>query len=56
MDILVELEGNDIDIGSYEASSRHFWLDNLKLPRLKLEYHPFRFRDNTSYIPSVIVL
>ena len=56
MEILVELEGKDIHIGSYEAGGRHFWLDNLKLPRLKLECHPFRFKDDTSYIPSVIVL
>jgi len=56
MEILVELEGKDIHIGSYEAGGRHFWLDNLKLPRLKLEYHPFRFKGDTSYIPSVIVL
>ena len=56
MEILVELEGKDIYIGSYDAGGRHFWLDTLKLPRLKLEYHPFRFKDDTSYIPSVIVL
>jgi len=56
MEILVKLEGKDIYIGSYDAGGRHFWLDTLKLPRLKLEYHPFRFKDDTSYIPSVIVL
>ena len=56
MGILAELEGKDIHIGSYDAGGRHFWLDTLKLPRLKLEYHPFRFKDDTSYIPSVIVL
>jgi len=56
MGILVELEGKDIYIGSYDAGGRHFWLDTLKLPRLKLEYHPFRFNSDTSYIPSVIVL
>ena len=54
--ILAELEGKDIHIGSYDAGGRHFWLDTLKLPGLKLEYHPFRFKDDTSYIPSVIVL
>ena len=32
MEILEELEGKDIWIGSYEAGGRHFWLDNLKLP------------------------
>ena len=56
MEILTELEGNDVWIGSYEAGGRHFWLDNLKLPRLKLDFHPIRFRDDHNYIPSVIVL
>ena len=56
MEILAELEGKDVWIGSYDAGGRHFWLDNLKLPRLKLDYHPIRFRDNHNYIPSVIVL
>jgi hypothetical protein len=56
LEILAELEGKDIHIGSYEAGGRHFWLDNLKLPRLKLEFHPFRFRTDHNYIPSVIVL
>jgi len=56
MDILADLEGKDIYIGSYEAGGRHFWLDNLKLPRLQLEFHPSRFRDDQNYIPGVIVL
>jgi len=56
MEILAELEGKDVHIGSYDAGGRHFWLDNLKLPRLKLDYHPIRFRDDHNYIPSVIVL
>jgi len=56
MEILTELEGKNIYIGSYHSGGQHFWLDTLKLPRLKLEYHPFRFKDNTNYIPSVIVL
>jgi hypothetical protein len=55
MEILAELEGKDIHIGSYDAGGRHFWLDNLKLTRLKLDYHPFKYKDDTSYIPSVIV-
>ncbi len=29
MEILEELEGKDIYIGSYDAGGRHFWLDNL---------------------------
>ena len=56
LEILEQLEGKDIHVGSYETGGRHFWLDNLKLPRLQLEYHPFRFKDDTRYIPSVIVL
>jgi len=56
LEILADLEGKDVHIGSYEAGGRHFWLDNLKLPRLKLEFHPIRFRDDHGYIPSVIVL
>jgi len=56
MEILAELEGKDIWIGSYDAGGRHFWFDNLKLPRLQLEFHPFQFKDDTDYIPSVVVL
>jgi len=56
MAILEELEGKDIHIGSYDAGGRHFWLDNLKLPRLQLEWHPIRLKSDQSYIPSVIVL
>ncbi|AII59472.1 hypothetical protein X793_03810 [Dehalococcoides mccartyi CG4] len=56
MEILEELEGKDIHIGSYDAGGRHFWLDNLKLPRLQLEWHPTRYKDDQNYIPGVIVL
>ena len=56
MEILTELEGKDIWIGSYNAGGQHFWLDNLKLPRLQLEYHPTQLRDDFNYIPSVVVL
>ena len=56
MEILEELEGKDIHIGSYDAGGRHFWLDNLKLQRLRLEWHPTKYKDDQSYIPSVIVL
>jgi len=34
----------------------HFWLDNLKLTRLQLEWHPSRLKNDHNYIPSVIVL
>jgi len=56
MEILTELEGKDIWVGSYDAGGRHFWLDNLKLPRLQLEWHPIRLKSDQTYIPSVIVL
>ena len=56
MGILAELEGKDIHIGCYEAGGGHFRIDNLKLPRLQLEFHPFRLRDDLNYIPSVVVL
>ena len=56
MEILAELEGKDIYIGSYDAGGRHFWIDNLLLRRLQLEHYPYRFKDDTDYIPSVIVL
>jgi hypothetical protein len=56
MEILEELEGKDIHIGSYDAGGRHFWLDNLKLQRLQLEWHPIRLKSDENYIPGVIVL
>jgi len=56
MDILADLEGKDIHIGSYDAGGRHFWLDNLKLPKLALEFHPHTYKPDSRYIPSVIVL
>jgi hypothetical protein len=56
MEILAELEGNDIWIGSYDAGGRHYWLDNLKLPRLRLDFFPARYQNNHGYIPGVIVL
>ncbi len=55
MEILEELEGKDIHIGSYDAGGRHFWFGDLKLPRLKLDWYP-PGRFTKGYIPSVIVL
>jgi hypothetical protein len=55
-EILTELEDKDIYIGSYDAGGRHYWLDNLLLRRLQLEYFPFRYKDDIDYIPSVVVL
>ena len=56
MAILADLEGKDIYIGSYEAGGRHFWLDNLKLQRLRLDFFPASYEVERKYIPSVIVL
>ena len=56
MEILEDLEGKDIHIGSYAGGGRHFWFDNLKLPRLQLEWHPIRLSSDPKYIPGVIVL
>ncbi len=56
VEILTELEGKDIWASSYEAGGRHFWVNNLRLPRLQLDYHPFRFKDDFNWIPGVIVL
>jgi len=56
MEILEELEGKDIHIGSYDVGGRHFWVDALKLPRLQLQWHPLRLKSDPDYIPSVIVL
>jgi len=47
---------DDVSSITYDAGGRHFWLDNLKLPRLKLDFHPMRLRNDQKYIPSVIVL
>ena len=55
MEILVELEGKDIYIGSYNAGGRHFWLDNLSLRRLRLDFYP-PGKLAKDYIPSVVVL
>ena len=55
MEILKQLEGKDIHIGSYDAGGRHYWVGNLKLPRLKLDWYP-PGRLSKGYIPSVIVL
>ncbi len=55
IEILQELEGKDIYIGSYDAGGRHYWVNNLKLPRLKLDWYP-PGRYSKGYISSVIVL
>lgn len=54
IEILKELEGKDIFIGSYSAGGGHFWLDNLKLSKFKVE--AFRTERDETCPPSVIVL
>ena len=56
VEILKELEGKDIYIGSYDAGGKHYWLDNLKLPRLQLDFHPYLTTGPGDYTPGVIVL
>jgi len=56
MEVLNQLEGKDIYIGSYDAGGQHYWVNNLLLRRLQLEYFPFKFKADISYIPSVVVL
>ena len=51
MDILADLEGKDVYIGSCHAGGGHYWLDNLKLQRLQVENLSFG-----TQIPTVIVL
>ncbi len=55
-EILQELEGKTIYIGSYEAGGRHFWINDLKLERLGLEFHPADYKPDPEYIPGVVVL
>ena len=43
-------------IGLRDAGRRHYWLNNLKLPRLQLEWHPTKYNSDLNYIPGVIVL
>jgi hypothetical protein len=49
--ILDQLEGKDVYIGSYFGSHNHFWANNLKLGRLRVEKISGGDR-----FPSVIVL
>lgn len=37
LDILKQLEGHDIFVGTYGGAHSHFWLSNLKLGRLRVE-------------------
>ena len=54
-DILADLEGKDVYVGTYDAGGRHFWLDNLKIQKLQVENFPSGSKAG-EYLPSVIVL
>ncbi len=56
MQILATLEGKDVHISSYDAGGRHYWLHNLRLPKLRMEFYPTIYGNDANYIPSVIVL
>jgi len=56
MQILTELEGKDVYVSSYDAGGRHYWLHNLKLSKLRVEFYPTSCGHDSKYIPSVIVL
>lgn len=56
LEVLADLEGKGVYVGTYDAGGRHFWIDNLKLERLQLEFHPMRLRSDTNWLPGVIVL
>ena len=55
-EILEQLEGKDIYIGSYDAGGRHYWVNNLLLRRLQLEWYPLRLKSDINYVPGAIVL
>ena len=55
-EILEQLEGKDIYIGSYDAGGRHYWVNNLLLRRLQLEWYPLRLKSDINYVPGVIIL
>jgi len=54
-DILADLEGKDVYVGTYDAGGRHFWLDNLKIQKLQVETFPSGSKAG-EYLPSVILL
>ena len=56
VDILKQLEGKDIYIGSYDAGGRHYRVDNLLLRRLQFEFYPYRITSSTDYTPGVVAL
>ena len=51
MEVLDQLEGKDVYISTYGGAHNHFWLNNLKLGKLKV----WKLRGSNN-VPSVIVL
>ena len=58
-EVLEQLEGKDVYISSYGGARSHFWINRLKLGRLRLEYSSYKYPAapwKGDYTPSVIVL
>ena len=56
IEVLTELEGKSVYVGSYDAGGRHFWVDNLRLDRLSLDFYPPIYKADPDHIPGVIVM
>ena len=56
IEVLTELEGKSVYVGSYDAGGRHFWIDNLKLDRLSLDFYPPIYKADPDHILGVIVI
>ena len=56
IEVLTELEGKSVYVGSYDAGGRHFWVGNLKLDRLSLDFYPPIYKADPDHIPGVIVM
>jgi hypothetical protein len=56
IEVLTEMEGKSVYVGSYDAGGRHFWVDNLRLDRLSLDFYPPIYKADPDHIPGVIVM
>ena len=43
-------------MGSYSAGGQHFWVNNLKIERLSLDFYPPIYKADDKHIPGVIVM